>query len=67
MLVKIIIVLILLVILYSLFSSLFFLVRDKGQGDRAVKALTWRISLSIFLFVLLMVAYVMGWIKPHGF
>jgi hypothetical protein len=31
-----------------------------------VKALTWRIGLSVGLFVLLMLAYYQGWISPHG-
>lgn len=66
MLVKIIIFIFLLVILYCLGSGLVYLVKDKGNSDRVVKALTWRISLSILLFVLLFVAYAFGLIKPHG-
>ena len=66
MLVKIAVVVILLVILLSLGSGLFFLVRDKGQSHRTVKALTLRIALSVGLFILLMVAYAMGLIAPHG-
>jgi hypothetical protein len=31
-----------------------------------VKALTWRIGLSVGLFVLLMVAYYEGWITPQA-
>jgi hypothetical protein len=30
-----------------------------------VKALTWRIGLSVGLFVLLMVAYSRGWMHPQ--
>lgn len=59
MLIKILIVIILLLILGSLFSALFFLSKDKG-GARTVKALTVRISLSILLFVLLMIGYYFG-------
>ncbi len=66
MLVKIIIILFLLVILYSLGSGLYFLVREKGKSTKVVKALTWRISLSLLLFFLLFVAYALGWITPHG-
>ena len=51
---KIVIVLFLLFILGSLGSALYFLVRDKGHSERTVRALTWRIGLSITLFVLLM-------------
>ena len=63
---KILIVLFLLVILYSLASSFWFLVRDKGKGDRTVKRLTWRIGLSLLLFVVLWVAFQMGWLEPSS-
>ena len=57
---KLIIVLMLLGVIGSLFSGLFFLYRDQGTGDRTVKALTLRISLSIVLFVLLMLGFRFG-------
>ena len=57
---KIVVILFLVFILGSLFSALYFLVRDKGQGERTVKALTVRISLSVVLFVLLMLGYYFG-------
>lgn len=63
---KLVIILFLVIILYALGSGLFYLVRDKGRSDRVVKALTWRISLSLLLFILLFVAYALGWIRPHG-
>jgi len=66
MLIKIIIILFLLTILYSLASAFFFLVQDKGQGERTVRRLTWRIGLSLVLFVMLWGAYQMGWIDSSG-
>jgi len=63
---KIIIVVALLVILGSLGSGLVFMIRDKGRGKRTVKALTWRISLSFVLFLLLMLGYATGLLRPHG-
>ena len=57
MLIKLFVILALVLILGSLFSALFYLAKDKGQGDRTVKALTVRISLSIALFILLLVGY----------
>jgi hypothetical protein len=66
MLVKLVIVLFLIVILYCLGSGLFYLVRDKGRSDRVVRALSWRIGLSLLLFLLLFVAFALGLIKPHG-
>jgi hypothetical protein len=49
-------------ILASLGSALFFLVRDKGQSTRTVKALAVRVALSIALFLLLMIGYKLGFI-----
>lgn len=66
MLFKFFIVLFLLFIFYSLGSGLVYLVRDKSDSKRVAKALTWRIGLSLLLFVLLFVAFGLGWIKPHG-
>lgn len=68
MLVKLIIILFLLVILYSLGSALYYLAHERNakDADSVVKALTWRIGLSLLLFILLFVAYAMGWIQPHG-
>ena len=63
---KILTILFILVILYSLGSALIFLVRDHGEGDRMVRRLTWRIGLSLLLFLLLWGAYQMGWIEPSS-
>lgn len=59
---KIVVILFLAVIVGSLFSALYYLVRDKGRGERMVKALTVRITLSVALFVLLMLGYYFGFI-----
>lgn len=66
LLVKFIVVIFLIAILYSLGTALVFLVRNKEHSEDVVKALTWRISLSLGLFILLFVAYALGWIQPHG-
>ncbi|MFA5959374.1 MAG: twin transmembrane helix small protein [Tatlockia sp.] len=63
---KSIILIVMLIILFALGSSLFFLVHDAGNTKRTVKALTWRIGLSLALFLFLFLAFSMGWIKPHG-
>lgn len=57
--------LILLGIVGSLASALFFLVRDKQDSKRTVRALTLRVGLSVSLFVLLLAAYYMGLIQPR--
>jgi hypothetical protein len=63
---KVVVILMLLLILASLGSGLFFLLRDQGGSPRTVKALTLRIALSVGLFLLLLLAYAAGLIKPHG-
>lgn len=63
---RVLVILFLVVILASLGSALFYLVRDKGQSDRTARALTWRIGLSILLFVLLMAGYKTGIIPRSG-
>jgi hypothetical protein len=53
-------------ILYSLASSFYFLVHDKGEGDRAVRRLSWRIGLSLLLVLLLYAGFKLGLIEPRG-
>ena len=59
---KILVILFLVFIVGSLFSALFFMVRDKGHGERTVRALTVRIALSLVLFALLILGYHFGFI-----
>lgn len=66
MLTKVFIVLTLLAILGSLASGLIFLIKDNGRSTRTAKALTVRIGLSVFLFLMLMLGIFTGVIKPHG-
>lgn len=66
MLIKAAIIFFLLVILYSLGSSFVFMVRDKGEGNRALRRLMWRIGLSIFLLIIFFVVYQLGWIETSG-
>lgn len=66
MVMKIFIIVGLLLILYSLGSALIFLVKDHGEGDRTVQRLTWRIGLSLALFLALWAAYQMGYIEPKS-
>lgn len=66
MIIKIGIIVILILIVGSLFSALTFLYKDKGQGERTAKALTVRITLSIALFILLMLGSYLGFIPARG-
>lgn len=64
---KIVIVVLLILIVISLFSALFTLVKDKGQTNRTVNALTIRVLLSLALVVTLVIGTKMGYLKqnPH--
>ncbi|GMV68672.1 MAG: hypothetical protein AMXMBFR76_11110 [Pseudomonadota bacterium] len=66
MLIKLLIIVAFLGIVYSLASGLYFLLNDKPGTGRTARALTWRIGLSILLFVLIMLGIASGMIQPHG-
>ena len=61
---RIVFVVLLLAIVGSLASGLIFLFRDNNDSRRTVRALTVRISLSVSLFVLLLVAHALGLLQP---
>lgn len=66
MLMKFIVVAFLVAILYSLASSFYFLVHDKGEGERTVRRLSWRVGLSLLLVALLFGGFKLGLIEPRG-
>ncbi len=66
MLQKLVIIGFLAVILYNLFSGLYYMMTDKGETDRMVRALTWRIALSIALIAIIGIGIYTGWIQPHN-
>lgn len=66
MVVKIIIILFFIAIITSLGSALYYLIAHKDKHNEVAKALTLRIGLSLTLFILLMIAFGMGWIHPHA-
>jgi hypothetical protein len=63
---KYLVIAILALILVSLGRALFHLSSgDPSASAKMVKALAWRIGLSVLLFVLVLVAYKLGWIEPQ--
>lgn len=64
--IKLLVIVVLIAIVFSLGSALFHLSRNQGDSKKMVRALTWRISLSVLLFLLLLLAYWTGLIQPHG-
>lgn len=68
MTVKIVAIIIFIAILASLGSALFHLVKpgDAEHSQKTAKALTYRIGLSLVLFILLFIAFATGLFKPSG-
>jgi hypothetical protein len=54
------------VIVWSMASALYHLARPGGDPKRMLRALTWRIGLSVALFLLLLLGWAAGIIRPHG-
>ena len=63
---KIVVVVMLLAIIFSMGRALVFIFRDQGrERERGVRALTIRVALSFALVVLLVVGNQLGWISPN--
>jgi succinate dehydrogenase hydrophobic anchor subunit len=65
LLVKGLAVVALIAILVSLGSGLVFLLKDRSQSRRTVRALTVRITLSVIIFLIVVVALATGVITPN--
>ncbi|MCC6917122.1 twin transmembrane helix small protein [Nitrosomonas sp.] len=68
---KILAILLLLSILYSLGSAFYYMLKDKGDSTRMVKSLTIRVTLSLVLFLILMlwvyIEYIHGNAAAQGY
>jgi hypothetical protein len=64
--IRLLIICVLLCIVASLGSALFNLTRRERDSRKVARDLTIRIGLSVALFVLLMIAWHLGIIAPHG-
>ncbi len=62
LLIKIFIVILFLLIIGSLASALFHLLTSKETNDKTVRALTYRIGLSVFAFIIIIISKNFGWI-----
>lgn len=65
MLAKLFIIIAMFIIFSTLIFGIIFLIHDQGHSKRTVKALTWRIALSVLLFLFLFIGFSLGWIQPH--
>ncbi len=66
MIFKIIILLLIVAITYCLASGLYYLFKDDKKSNGLAKSLTLRTVLSLILFILLIIAFILGWVQPHG-
>jgi hypothetical protein len=62
---KIIILSLLFLVIVSLVSALVSMAKG-DKSDKMLKSLTWRIGLSVFIFVLLIIGQATGVITSHG-
>jgi len=63
---RILVLLAFLGIVASLVSAGIYLMKDRGQTNRMVNALTVRIGLSIVLFLFVLLAGRLGWLQATG-
>lgn len=66
MVMRIVVGLFFLFILYCLGSGVYYLLHSKDHGTSLVRALSWRIGLSLVLFLFILLAYWVGWLQPHS-
>jgi succinate dehydrogenase/fumarate reductase cytochrome b subunit len=62
---KLLIIAVLVVIVWNLGAGLYYMMVDKGTTNRTVRALSWRIGLSVGLILLVALGIFTGVIKPH--
>ena len=63
---KLLIIAVLAFILWNLGAGLYYMMVDKGTTNRTVRALSWRIGLSIGLIVLVAIGMYTGVITPNA-
>ena len=66
MLIKLAILALLAAIIVALIFGGVYLVKDPSTSRRTARALSWRVGLQVALILLLILAFFMGWIRPHG-
>ena len=68
MIIKSVVIIAFILIIISLGSALFHLINRKSEevSEKTVKALTFRITLSILLFIFVFIAVATGIYKPDG-
>jgi len=62
---KYVLVILLLMVVVSLFSGLYFMYKNKGNPNRMVNALKFRVAFSIAAFLIAIGGFLFGWF-PRG-
>jgi hypothetical protein len=52
-------------VVFSLGQALFAMASGPDHSGKVVRALTWRIGLSVLVFAALMTGWALGWIEPR--
>ncbi|GHC51400.1 membrane protein [Alcaligenes pakistanensis] len=63
---RVLVLIVFLGVIVSLGSALVYLMRDRGNSNRMAYALTWRVGLSVALFLFVLLAHYLGWIESTG-
>ena len=64
---KSIVIILLIVVILSLTSGLHFLMKDMEQSKKMVTSLTIRVTLSVILFLMIMIGFKLGLIVPNHY
>ncbi|MGO1499658.1 MAG: twin transmembrane helix small protein [Marinobacter sp.] len=62
---KALIIILMLAVIVSLFSGLFFLIKDGGKTNRVVNSLALRVALSVLLLVVILLSLWQGSLTLH--
>lgn len=62
---KAVIIFLMLAVIVSLFSGLFFLIRDGGKTNRVLNSLALRVALSVLLLIIIIVSLWQGSLTLH--
>lgn len=53
-------------VVISLFSGLFFLIKDQGHSNRSVNSLFYRVAFSALIIAVLLYGFYTGELEPQG-
>ncbi|HDZ38604.1 MAG TPA: twin transmembrane helix small protein [Marinobacter sp.] len=62
---KALIIFLMLAVIFSLFSGLFFLIKDGGKTNRVVNSLAVRVTLSVLLLIVILLSLWQGSLTLH--